>query len=165
MMNFLFKVTSSQASRVAHQRSLLSQKQDEMNRVDRRIAELQQRLHRRKMLNDGLAHQLQSGQQQQHQQQQNQQRSLGRPQTTKIAAVEPFNVVSRDDMAVAAAEREREDRARSGSNSERDFPMNKSDPKYQTLPYNTKFPPMVVHSSTASAKVTKGQATEVKVRI
>ena len=41
--------------------------------------------------------------------------------------------------------------------------MNKSDPKYQTLPYNTKFPPMVVHSASQAPKVTKGQATEVKV--
>ncbi len=131
------QVTSQQASRVAQQRMLLSQKQEEMTRVDRRIAELQQRLHRRRMFNDGLMHQLSA-----QQQQTNGVAAKTKP-AAKIAAVEPF----RDDLAAPSTT----------GNNDGVGSMNKNDPKYQTLPYNTKFAP----SKLAAAK--QQQSTDAKV--
>jgi len=49
------KLREAQACRVADQRAKLTQRQDESNRVDRRIAELQERLHRKRFLNHQLA--------------------------------------------------------------------------------------------------------------
>ncbi|CAL8099691.1 unnamed protein product [Orchesella dallaii] len=49
------KLREAQATRVAAQRAALNQRQEETMRVDRRIAELQERLHRKRLLNQQLA--------------------------------------------------------------------------------------------------------------
>ena len=51
-------VNRESAGRVNSQRELLSVKSQELARLDRRIAELQTRLHRKKMLNHQLAQQI-----------------------------------------------------------------------------------------------------------
>lgn len=100
-----------------------------------RINELRERLQRKKMLNQQLANQLSDASQknnkvlsQQQQQQQQQQRPSTKNAVSQVAAVEPFN------------------RSQPGAEDDvTDFTASKSDPKYQTLPYNTRFLPMNFH--------------------
>ena len=54
-LKYRTKLREAQATRVAAQRAALSQRQEEAMRVDRRIAELQERLHRKRLLNHQLA--------------------------------------------------------------------------------------------------------------
>ena len=106
---------------VSQQRLALAQKQAEMASIDARIAQLQSRLQRKRASNQRLSKQLGSSI-----------RSAtihvfpdsrvdfsncgkSRP-AGNIAAIEPYSHIPNDD-----------------------FNLNKSDPKYQTLPYNTKF--------------------------
>lgn len=84
--------------------------------MDQRIAELQQRLQRKRLLNQQLSNQLHVA-------------NRNRPRNN-IATVEPLKRTAqeveliRDDLKVP---------------SDTEFTPNKKDPKYQTLPYNTKF--------------------------
>lgn len=132
------KMNEQQNQVVSQQRQALAQRQAEMASIDARIAQLQSRLQRKRALNQRLTHQLNSG-------------GGGGGGTggrcivggtnnpgfsdTKldgfgkdivggklrpagnIAAIEPYSHIPNDN----------------------DFNLNKNDPKYQTLPYNTKF--------------------------
>ncbi|XP_075728334.1 ankyrin-repeat, SH3-domain, and Proline-rich-region containing Protein isoform X2 [Rhipicephalus microplus] len=114
----------ARAQRAGQQREQLAQRQAEVQALDRRIAELRQRLHKKRLHNS---------QQQQQLAQQQQQQQLAAQQLTVVA---PSNVRPGGCGAsgpppplllaanVAAVE-----------------PRPRSDPKYQTLPYNTKFRP------------------------
>ena len=84
-----------------------------MARIDQRIAELQQRLHRKRVHNQQLASQLHAASAAKRQVR----------QTSAKALPTPTPLRTKDDMGGEPA----------------DFGLNKSDPKYQTLPYNTKF--------------------------
>ena len=84
-----------------------------MARIDKRIAELQQRLHRKRVHNQQLASQLHAASAAKRQVR----------QTTTKNLPAPAALRTKDDMGGEPA----------------DFGLNKSDPKYQTLPYNTKF--------------------------
>lgn len=107
---------------VSQQRLALAQRQAEMASIDARIVQLQGRLQRKKALNQRMSQQLAANG-----------RTPGgtgfgeskldfnnggksRP-TGNIAAIEPYSHIPNDN----------------------DFNLNKNDPKYQTLPYNTKF--------------------------
>lgn len=106
-----------------------------MARIDARISELQERLHRKRVLNQQLATQLSAQQQQgappsainapQH-------RSVSRP---NIAAVEPFQRRRNPPPAPCVAPGDQGNPPAPPPQ----FAASKSDPKYQTLPYNTKF--------------------------
>ncbi|GFV19108.1 apoptosis-stimulating of p53 protein 1 [Trichonephila clavipes] len=111
------KLNEQQNARIAQQRETLARRQSEISQMDQRIAELQQRLQRKRLLNQQLSSQLHLA-------------TRSRPRTN-IAAVEPLKRAAqeveliRDDLKVP---------------SDTEFTPNKKDPKYQTLPYNTKFP-------------------------
>lgn len=126
------KMNEQQNQVVSQQRQALAQRQAEMASIDARIAQLQSRLQRKRALNQRLT-QLGpgggggggGG------------RGIGGANTTgfpdtkldgfnnsgklrpagNIAAIEPYSHIPNDN----------------------DFNLNKNDPKYQTLPYNTKF--------------------------
>lgn len=49
-----------QTARLVQQREVLSKRQEEMASIDRRISELQARLHRKRLLNQQLANQIQA---------------------------------------------------------------------------------------------------------
>ncbi|KAG8197843.1 hypothetical protein JTE90_020120 [Oedothorax gibbosus] len=110
------KLNEQQNARIAQQRETLARRQSEISQMDQRIAELQQRLQRKRLLNQQLSSQLHTA------------ASRTRPRPN-IAAVEPLKrqevELIRDDIKVL---------------SDSEFTPNKKDPKYQTLPYNTKFP-------------------------
>ena len=100
-----------------------------------RINELRERLQRKKMLNQQLANQLSDASQKNNkvlsQQQQTQQRPV-KSSVSQVAAIEPFN------------------RQQSNISDQRDDDVtdfSKNDPKYQTLPYNTRFLPMNFHNN------------------
>ncbi|XP_054260694.1 apoptosis-stimulating of p53 protein 2-like isoform X3 [Macrosteles quadrilineatus] len=201
------KLNDQQNARLTQQKEALSQRQEEMESIDKRISELQDRLHRKRLLNQQLANQITAASNkantthqqrlrstlstsaiQHHQQQQYQQqpgnKQLLRPLTAgNIAAIEPYHHVPSDTQEhVRQPLRPEKPERRSHhlevvndqiynherlTGSQDDFNMksshknqnspvddnykvkeeenlpefgaSKTDPKYQTLPYNTKF--------------------------
>ncbi|XP_042895247.1 apoptosis-stimulating of p53 protein 1 isoform X3 [Parasteatoda tepidariorum] len=111
------KLNEQQNARIAQQRETLARRQSEISQMDQRIAELQQRLQRKRLLNQQLSSQLHAA-------------SRTRPRPN-IAAVEPLKRAAQDVELI-------KDDLKVPSDTE--FTPNKKDPKYQTLPYNTKFP-------------------------
>ncbi|KAI4501055.1 hypothetical protein M0802_003858 [Mischocyttarus mexicanus] len=118
------KMNEQQNQVVSQQRLALAQRQAEMASIDARIAQLQGRLQRKRALNQRLSQQLGSTNRT------NATTNTGFPEskldfnaggkarpTGNIAAIEPYSHIPNDN----------------------DFNLNKNDPKYQTLPYNTKF--------------------------
>lgn len=115
-LQYRSKINEQQNARIAQQRETLARRQSEISQMDQRIAELQQRLQRKRLLNQQLGNQLHVA-------------NRNRPRNN-IATVEPLKRAAqdveliRDDLKVP---------------SDSEFTPNKKDPKYQTLPYNTKF--------------------------
>lgn len=126
---------------VSQQRLALVQRQAEMSSIDARIAQLQVRLQRKRALNQRLSQQIQNKQQQQSPNS-NGPMSPGTFSEPKsrpagnIAAIEPYSHIPNDN----------------------DFGLNKNDPKYQTLPYNTKF--TLNFKPTATSTTTNNGGTE-----
>lgn len=182
------KLSEQQNVRLHQQRETLTKKQAEVNSVDLRISELQERLQRKRLLNQQLASQLNSNiSVSQHQLPGKQQlaahntalaqmnvNSLFRSMTSSnIAAVAPYlHVPSKPNLDNTHLLFPNQKHLESGHNHDRyppskledprsqmkskasenvnhvdnnseskipEFTANKSDPKYQTLPYNTKF--------------------------
>ncbi|XP_059480409.1 apoptosis-stimulating of p53 protein 2 isoform X2 [Neocloeon triangulifer] len=117
------KLNEQQSQKLSQQRDAITARHDEMARIDARISELQERLHRKRILNQQLASQLaqqQAGGPQVLNLNSAAPRASSRP---NIAAVEPFLRRRNPPLAPEAPPPQ----------------LSKSDPKYQTLPYNTKF--------------------------
>ncbi|XP_037525275.1 apoptosis-stimulating of p53 protein 1 [Rhipicephalus sanguineus] len=113
----------ARAQRAGQQREQLAQRQAEVQALDRRIAELRQRLHKKRLHNSQQQQQLAQQQQQQHPAQQLTvvAPTNARPGGCGGSGPPPPLLLAAN---VAAVE-----------------PRPRSDPKYQTLPYNTKFRP------------------------
>ncbi|XP_069178677.1 apoptosis-stimulating of p53 protein 2 isoform X2 [Procambarus clarkii] len=118
-------VNREASARVAAQRETLAARRDEISRIDKRVLELQQRLQRKRLLNHQLASQITAATQAKQAQlkavQQKALREGGQTETCVDGAHTP------DHLKIPRGEDLGE------------FGPNKNDPKYQTLPYNTKF--------------------------
>ena len=108
------KVNEQQNTKLAAHREILEQRKDEMARMDSRIAELQSRLRKKQ-----LEQKQQSG------------RLAEGKKGSNVAAVEPY---------IQRMPHSREDSTLSDIVKPNDDQFQKQDPKYQTLPYNIKFP-------------------------
>lgn len=113
---------------------MIAQKQHDMGQLDRKIVDLTQRLQRKRLMNQQLSNQIHNV-------------SLARQyassptehiyQTSNVATVEPMQRETlepdhtQDDMSAKLSGSHQRDLC--------EFSLKKSDPKYQTLPYNTKF--------------------------
>ncbi|CAH1400856.1 unnamed protein product [Nezara viridula] len=172
------KLNEQQTARLSEQREVLCQRQMEMVSIDKRIAELQERLHRKRLLNQELANQITAASNKaspsqlargQSGQLQGKQPILRSVQSGNIAAVEPYHHVpafaspppaeqefskpseimksgfgsgnegTKPLSAPATHHYVQETKGSGGIGSEEGFGLGKADPKYQTLPYNTKF--------------------------
>lgn len=60
ILKYRNKLGEQQTARLVQQREVLSKRQEEMASIDRRISELQARLHRKRLLNQQLANQIQA---------------------------------------------------------------------------------------------------------
>lgn len=102
-----------------------------------KINELTQRLHRKRLLNEQLAAQIHSAALSQQQQRSNANNNNGLYHAATIVAVEPL------PREILEPEQTRDDisaKLRGSSFGDLgEFGLTKNDPKYQTLPYNTKF--------------------------
>lgn len=58
MLQYRNKLNEQQKVRLCQQREALTARQEEMNSIDKRISELQDRLHRKRVLNQQLANQI-----------------------------------------------------------------------------------------------------------
>lgn len=195
------KLNEQQNHRLNQQREALTARQEEMSAIDKRISELQERLHRKRLLNQQLANQISAASHKaayhqlvrltnnNHNDQNNQnfvrkpnqhtsQLNTGLPRGN-IATVEPYNHVplqpngqprtvsfqenptyhpayqqqhiKRDPRGPEYFPNQINEQAEISKTTNifnnrqeevtelKDFLVSKSDPKYQTLPYNTKF--------------------------
>ncbi|CAL1300948.1 unnamed protein product [Larinioides sclopetarius] len=129
------KLSEQQNNYICQQREDIALRQKDISILDKKINELTQRLHRKRLLNEQLATQIHNA-------------ALSRNYSgsvvnngfyhaTNVVAVEPLPRESlelehtRDDMAAKLHGSHKGDLG--------EFGLNKNDPKYQTLPYNTKF--------------------------
>jgi len=134
------QLNEQQNNMIAQQRAQLTMGQDEMARIDRRIAELQDRLTRKRMMNQQLANQINAATTAKQAQLRAIQAGLSNKNKTKpVSTVEPFQrslaPQQVDNHHVSA-----EDLKPGLSLQEESSSGNKNiDSKYQTLPYNTKF--------------------------
>ena len=139
------QLNEQQNNMIAQQRAQLSMGQEEMARIDRRIAELQDRLTRKRMMNQQLANQINAATTAKQAQLRAIQAGLSNKNKTKpVSTVEPFqrsivspvspqndnHHVSAEDLKPASIHHQDNEAIIANKNF---------DPKYQTLPYNTKF--------------------------
>lgn len=112
------KLNEQQNVKMTHQRDILLKRRNEANLMDKRIAELQQRLKKR------LAQQIQNSKQNE----QNRANKLNHVrQGSNIAAVEPYHHAPRQTSSI--------------DETYSDQSFTKDSPKYQSLPGNAKIPP------------------------
>ncbi|XP_044747799.1 apoptosis-stimulating of p53 protein 2 isoform X2 [Coccinella septempunctata] len=205
------KLNEQQNLRLNQQREALTARQEEMSAIDKRISELQERLHRKRLLNQQLANQIsaashkaayhqlvrltgnadQNNQAFSRKQQQNLQQPSNGLSRGNIAAVEPYNHVplqtgqplrennmqenmsynpgyhpqtlKKDNDLLNSAYENQDMASKTGNNmipnrpddieNLKEFTVSKSDPKYQTLPYNTKFTVNLLSGRSANTNV------------
>ncbi|EFA01529.1 hypothetical protein TcasGA2_TC007089 [Tribolium castaneum] len=163
------KLNEQQNQRLNQQREALTARQEEMSAIDKRISELQERLHKKRLLNQQLANQISAASHkaayhqlvrltgEQARKPANNQPPNGLSRGN-IAAVEPYNHVplrsgqketpayhpvyhiKKDDLQTPSQEaQDLANKMGYENDALKEFTVSKSDPKYQTLPYNTKF--------------------------
>ena len=123
-------MNEQQNSKLAAHREILLQRKDEMSLLDGRIAELQSRIRKKRAANQQHENlynltsqsQLRSG---------TGTRIGSRPLSANIAAVEPY--IKHDPKEHISQDINK-------NNMDKQYGISKHDPKYQTLPYNIKFP-------------------------
>ena len=142
------QLNEQQNNMIAQQRAQLSMGQEEMARIDRRIAELQDRLTRKRMMNQQLANQINAATTAKQAQLRAIQAGLSNKNKSKpVSTVEPFqrSIVSGGQQQPAPVDNHHvsaEDLKPTNIHHQDNEAIigNKNfDPKYQTLPYNTKF--------------------------
>ncbi|KAI1295656.1 Apoptosis-stimulating of p53 protein 2 [Halotydeus destructor] len=145
------KVANEQRSELAFKKTLISQKKNELNEIDQKIVELQERLTRKRQLNQQLSSQIQS--------EVNRAYVFGHQLPARNRLPLPKSQQIRSQSSIAAVEPIQRQQSvdtspiKKTSKCEESF-SSKQDPKYQTLPYNTKFaklarpPPRVDKSTT-----------------
>ncbi len=121
------KINEQQNSKLAAHREILKQRKDEMATMDKRIAELQSRVWKKRSEGKQMGKTYSSI---------NQTRSMGtankiggRTLSANVAAVEPY--IKHEPTASHDINK---------NNIDKMYGVNKQDSKYQTLPYNIKFP-------------------------
>jgi len=153
------QLNEQQNNMISQQRAQLSMGQEEMARIDRRIAELQDRLTRKRMMNQQLANQINAATTAKQAQLRAIQAGLSNKNKTKpVSTVEPFqrSIVSPpvDNHHVSAEDLKPTTIHHGGGGvggGEPEAVINNKnyDPKYQTLPYNTKFGHQGLHNAKA----------------
>ncbi|GIX81447.1 apoptosis-stimulating of p53 protein 1 [Caerostris extrusa] len=129
------KLSEQQNNHICQQREDIALRQQDIAILDKKINELTQRLHRKRLLNEQLASQIHSVALSRNYNGSN--FNNGFYHATNVVAVEPLpretleSEHTRDDMSAKLHGSHKGDLG--------EFGLNKNDPKYQTLPYNTKF--------------------------
>ena len=144
-MQYRNKLNEQKAADLKEKKARLLENRENVGDMEIRINELRERLQRKKQLNQQLASQLSDSSQKnnkvlsQQQQQQQQQRPV-KNSVSQVAAIEPFNRQQQQPQSQSNIADQRDDDVT-------DFTASKGDPKYQTLPYNTRFLPMNFHNN------------------
>lgn len=126
------QLNEQQNNMIAQQRDQLSRGHEEIAKIDNRIMELQDRLARKRMMNQQLANQISQATSAKQAQLRAIQQGMLRNKNKPVSTVEPFQ----RQAAVAAAAAQAAAAVASAVASEEN---KNNDPKYQTLPYSTKF--------------------------
>jgi hypothetical protein len=116
------QLNEQQNNMISQQRAQLAMGQDEMNKIDNRILELQERLSRKRMINQQLANQINEATSAKQAQLRAIQHGINKNKNKPVSTVEPFQ------RQITPEEEDNKNKV--GSNE---------DPKYQTLPFGTKF--------------------------
>lgn len=136
------KLNEQKAADLKEKKARLLENRENVGDMEIRINELRERLQRKKMLNQQLANQLSDASQKNNKvlSQQQQQRPV-KNSVSQVAAIEPFN---------RQQQQQQQQSQQSNISDQRDDDVtdfSKNDPKYQTLPYNTRFVPMNFHNN------------------
>lgn len=115
-------MNEQKSSEIKEKKARLIESREGANEMELRVNELRERLQRKKTLNQQLASQLSDTQKN---------NKTRKGSNSQVAAVEPFN----RQQSTKSLDRVLEDDVT-------DFTGSKSDAKYQTLPYNTRFLPV-----------------------
>ncbi|CAM1293879.1 PPP1R13B (predicted) [Pycnogonum litorale] len=138
------KLNEQQSNRMIQQREILNNRKDEVTKMDKRISELQQRLQRKRLLNQQLANQINAAtsakQAQLRSANSNNKNRMNPLCGQNIAAIEPYSHKPVSDQDGTRDDLHTQLNCGNKIEDMHEFVPNKSDPKYQTLPYNTKFP-------------------------
>lgn len=121
-------MNEQKAADLKEKKARLLDNRENIGDMEIRINELRERLQRKKMLNQQLANQLSDASQKNNKVLSQQQQRPAKNSVSQVAAIEPFN---RQQQSNVSDQRD---------DDVTDF--SKNDPKYQTLPYNTRFVPM-----------------------
>lgn len=129
------KLNDQKAAEMKEKKARLIENRENVKDMETRMGELRERLQRKKMLNQQLATQLGDAAQKNNKilTQQQQQKSF-KNTNSQVAAIEPFN---RQQNHIDLRE-----------DDVTDFTASKNDAKYQTLPHNTRFLPMIFNNNT-----------------
>ncbi|GIY84907.1 apoptosis-stimulating of p53 protein 1 [Caerostris darwini] len=144
------KLSEQQNNHICQQREDIALRQQDIAILDKKINELTQRLHRKRLLNEQLASQIHSVALSRNYNGSN--FNNGFYHATNVVAVEPLpretleSEHTRDDMSAKLHGSHKGDLG--------EFGLNKNDPKYQTLPYNTKFTLKVVKPTSNMCNLT-----------
>jgi apoptosis-stimulating of p53 protein 1 len=131
------QLNEQQNNMISQQRDQLSRGHEEIAKIDNRIVELQERLSRKRMMNQQLANQISAATSaKQAQLRAIQQGMMNRNKNKPVSTVEPFQ---RHQAAIAAAAAQAAAAVAAATENQLKFEDN--DPKYGTLPYSTKFAP------------------------
>ena len=143
------QLNEQQNNMIAQQRDQLSRGHEEIAKIDNRILELQDRLARKRMMNQQLANQISAATSAKQAQLRAIQQGMMNRTSNKnkpVSTVEPFQ----RQAAVAAAAAQAAAAVASAVEENKN-----NDPKYQTLPYNTKFVGPLPGSSGANDAMNK----------
>ena len=138
------QLNEQQNNMIAQQRDQLSRGHEEIAKIDNRILELQDRLARKRMMNQQLANQISQATSAKQAQLRAIQQGMLRNKNKPVSTVEPFQ----RQAAVAAAAAQAAAAVASAVASEEN---KNNDPKYGTLPYGTKFSGQAPQSGSGQA--------------
>lgn len=152
------QLNEQQNNMISQQRDQLSRGHEEIAKMDNRILELQDRLARKRMMNQQLANQISAATSAKQAQLRAIQQGMAqnRNKNKPVSTVEPFQrqaaVAAAAAQAAAAVASAVAASANSNSNEKYiNSDDQNNDPKYQTLPYNTKFNPATSTASTTAS--------------
>ena len=139
------QLNEQQNQMISQQRAQLSLGQDEMMKIDNRILELQDRLSRKRMMNQQLASQISAATSAKQAQLRAIQHGMNKNKNKPVSTVEPFQrQPDQHQLGMAQADMQNSINKNGHYQQQQQQPQH-DDPKYQTLPFGTKFNPQQQH--------------------
>lgn len=149
-LTYRTELSEQQNNYICQQREKINNRQQDIGSLDQKINELNERLHRKRLLNDQFASQIHLASLSSNSNCPNFNNKILAKSESKVAEIlEPEH--SQDDLATNLHGHHKCDFG--------EFSLTKNDPKYQTLPYNTKFTLKEKHLEDFSSSSTEDESS------